>query len=299
MTATCLDGHGSNARYVSGCRCPACTAAALAAQSRRTRLIAYGRWAPFVDATPARAHIASLRRSGLGLRRIGVLAGVPFSTLIHLTCEGQRRGVTRRIRPETERKILAVRPAPGLIADGAAADSTGGRRRLQALIAAGHTNAVLAERLGLTPSNFGSLMQRPRWTARHLRDVQRLYDDMWDKPADESTPRARTAAAAARARAVRNGWVPPMAWDDDQIDDPAAVPAEGWERRDGKLRDAAALVEDATELIERQGYDRATAAIRLGVGRHALDKAFERIRAKEAASAAPGRLTRQGHTHAA
>lgn len=271
-------GHGTNGRYVAGCRCGDCLAAALAAQNRRSRLVAYGQWQPWADAGPVREHIRFLRGSGFGKRAIARASGVPLSTIDSLIYDDSP---DRRMRPEIERRILAVLPAPELLAPGAKTDSTGGRRRLQALIAAGHTNTILAARLGITTANFGSLLRREQWTARVIRDVQRLYAQMWDEPADEGTPRARTAAAAARARAERNGWPLPLAWDDDQIDNPDAGPAEGWQRHDGKLRDSAVLAEEATELITQQGYDRVTAAERLGVSRHALDKAFDRTRARE------------------
>lgn len=34
-------------------------------------------------------------------------------------------------------------------------------------------------------------------------------------------------------RSARAGWAPPMAWDDETIDDPAASPANGMDRKRG------------------------------------------------------------------
>ena len=49
------------------------------------------------------------------------------------------------------------------------------------------------------------------------RAVEDLYDRAWQGPRRPST--------ASRRRAVTAGWAPPLAWDDDTIDDPAASPA--------------------------------------------------------------------------
>ncbi len=117
-------------------------------------------------------------------------------------------------------------------------------------------------------------------TREHVRTgtakaVQNLYDQLWNRPPAAADHRARISASGARRYAEAHGWPPPLAWDDELIDDPAAGPAPGWRRRDGRLRRSADIAEDAAEL-QRQGFSRRQVAARLGVTRAALEKAISR-----------------------
>lgn len=173
---------------------------------------------------------------------------------------------------------------------GATLDAAGSRRRLQALMACGHTFQALAAALSWEPHRVRAVLDCSRVSARTAQAVAAVYGRMWDAAPDEGTPRAARDAARARRQAATAGWAVPMAWDDDDddghgIDDPAAVPAEGWQRHDTKLRSSAALVEDADFIIATQGCDRPTAAGRLGLAsRHALDTAYLRVAARTAAA---------------
>lgn len=280
--------HGTRARYVAGpdaggrpgrgCRCGACTAANRAQHRRRSRMIAYGQWQPYVDAEPARQHVQALRAAGLGRRRIAQLAGVPASAVAGLLYGQPGRPPARRLRPGTAARLLAVQPGPTARAAGTPVDAAGTQRRLQALVALGHPQATLARRLGMTRSNFGAMMRRPQVTAATARAATRLYGQLWDTPPPVGTPRARAIAAQARAHAAARGWPPPLAWDDDTIDNPAAEPLPYARRRVRRSGDA--LAADAAELL-RQGLSRTDTAERLGVTRAALNAAYARHTAKE------------------
>ena len=163
------------------------------------------------------------------------------------------------------------------LAPAALVDATAARRRLQALVALGWSQAKLAARLGMTPSNFGAMLDRGQVLAATDRAVAALYRELWDRAPDESTHRAKISASRARNYARGRGWPPPMAWDDEAIADPAAVPAEDWQRPSRPTRPAAELAAEAEELIG-WGYSRADAAERLGVTTGALEKAFDRVR---------------------
>lgn len=164
----------------------------------------------------------------------------------------------------------------------------GSQRRIQALIARGWAASELARCLAMLPTHLDRMLRedqpvRPGRAA----EITALYEALWNVPPDESTPAGRRSAASARRRARGRGWAPPMAWDDNPgdpcwIDDPAAGPAEGWQRRGGDRGDSAALAASAAELIEKQGYDRVLAADRLKVSRAALDKAISRTAAAAA-----------------
>lgn len=236
--------HGTRARYVfgaeggdraNGCRCAPCSRANRDAENERNKQIAYGRWKPYVDAGPARDHLRALSEGGVGWKRAAALAGVSTGCVSKILWGRPGAGgpPTRRIRPETEAAILAVRPGPAALAKSAPVDSTGTRRRVQALVARGWSQSKLAARLGMQPGNFGEIVyRRPAVTAATARAVERLYAELWDQPPPEASHRDKIAASRARRYAAERGWPPPAAWDDEAIDNPRAKPS-GW-RRDGR-----------------------------------------------------------------
>lgn len=287
MTATETRAHGTRARYVlgpgpgkgPGCRCAGCTAANRAAEHQRERAILYGRWQPYVDAEPVREHLRALFAAGIGRRRVEALAGVSSGSLSKILYGGPgNRPPSKRIRPKTAEAILAVRPEQEQLAPSALVDITGTRRRAQALVATGWSQARLARELGLTGANFCAMLRRDQVTAATARAVSGLYDRLWKQPPPERDQRTRGAASRARNHAEREGWAPPLAWDDDQIEDPAAQPAEGWKRPARATHRAADLAEDAEEVMRREGYTRENAAARLGVSLAALQGALDTVR---------------------
>ncbi len=282
--------HGTRARYVlgpgpgvsQGCRCGACTAANRQDAARRSRLRAYGQWQPYVDAGPARAHLAALSRAGVGWKRAAELAGLSSGTISKLLYGGPGgRPPSRRIRPETAEAILAVSLAPASLGQAALVPADGTRRRLQALVAIGWSQARLADRLGMLPSNFGTALTRDRVTAATARAAERLYDELWDQPPAEVGQHSRISASRARNYARVRGWAPPAAWDDDLMDDPDAAPAAGWQRTARRTLLAAEVAEDVAEL-RRQGCSREHIQMRLGLAKDALNKALSRAAQYEA-----------------
>lgn len=160
-------------------------------------------------------------------------------------------------------------------------DTAGTRRRLQALMRCGWSLSLLAARLGQSRQSLRAKMHRRRVTAATACAVRGLYDDLWDKPPPEGTRFERRAATMAREYAQERGWALPMAWDDDQIDDPAASPADGWERGTG--REYGTLAAEALELIGF-GLDERQAAERLGVSAGTLSVTLARATGKRAVS---------------
>lgn len=284
--------HGTCTRYrhgpdqdgrPGGCRCEPCRAADSQARRDRSRLKAYGRWQPpLTDAGPAREHVGKLRAYGAGLSRIAPAAGVSHGQLQRLVYGYAGSPPARRVRLETEARILAVRPSLALLGASASVDASGTHRRLQALIATGRGRGELAARLGVDRTNLNRILRRGRVSAATARAVAALYEETWDLAPDESTPRAARAAARARQEAQSCGWPLPAAWDDDEIDDPAAGPAEGWQR--SSRGTSAGLAEDAAELIAR-GYTREDIAERLEVKRDTLDAAIVRSARRAGAQA--------------
>lgn len=221
---------GTRTAYLAGCRCRDCRDAQSAYQrkwSRARAARAYGvnlLTHTLVDAEPVRAHIESLRAAGMGWKRVAIAAGVSngaMSKLLYGAAGGQP---SRSVRTTTAARILAVKPD---LAEHAVIDATGTRRRIQALVARGWSIPAVGRELGVNASNMHALLHRSQVIAATAAAVRDLYDRMWDAAPREDTWHARSAATRARLYAARHGWAPPMAWDDDAIDDPDASPAVG------------------------------------------------------------------------
>lgn len=260
--------HGQRSTYVKGCRCTDCRAA----NARYAKLAKYrqdtGRTV-MVDAAPVKRHLEQLRASGVGKRTIAAQAGVSHTVLNRLLGLDHSRPA-QRIRPETAQRLLAVQPEQ--LADGAYIDATGTTRRLQALVALGHSQTSIAERMGWTVANLNVLVlgRRTQVTVATAKLIAALYDEL-----------AMTPGTSARARSIAQArrWAPPLAWDDDTIDDPAARPhgSDASARWMTSRRDMAAVVEDFTDM-RNAGATFASAAARLGMSEQALERALYRAR---------------------
>ncbi|WP_030304192.1 hypothetical protein [Streptomyces katrae] len=249
-------------------------------QERRRQAIAEGRWQPFTDASPVRDYMADLRGQGVTLKRIAELGNVPWGTVSGLTY-GANGHIPQRVRTEIANAILAVRPTWKDVADEAFVPGVGTGRRLQALVAVGWPAPVLAARLDMFETYMNKILrgERPRITARLARAVAALYDELWNlEPLEHGVLPASKSRAQSRARGHQ--WSLPAAWDDDQIDDPDALPAA--------VEDVPryiALGEDCLEL-ERQGHSREQIAARLGVTRDGLQRALALYRKTQMEAAA-------------
>lgn len=103
-------------------------------------------------------------------------------------------------------------------------DSTGVRRRLRALVAAGFGYNVLGELMDCSAQAIYQLVKSE--APAHSSTVARvcmLYDKIaYSDPFDYGA----TMLGVSRAKGVarRNGWAPVQCWDEDTVDDPAAHP---------------------------------------------------------------------------
>jgi transcriptional regulator with XRE-family HTH domain len=228
--------HGTYAAYVlDRCRCLPCARANSDYEANRTRQIAYGRWNQRIPAGPVREHVRSLMDAGIGLKRIVKISGVSQGSLWKLMY-GKRQAdgtqqPSRRILRETAEKLYAIDPdwtgdeLP--LADGARVPAdvcVGVTRRIQALVALGWSQSKLAAQLGIQRSNFR--LTEYQWSLRWqtVKAVRALYEELSMTLPPEDDWRQRIAASRARNYAAARGWAPPLAWDDDQIDDPTASP---------------------------------------------------------------------------
>lgn len=232
---------------ISSCKAPGCTAAAHTRgfcesdYRRKIRMGIYG----WVDPAEARAHVAKLRDLGWTWEQIAAAAGLSTYVPHRLGT-----GATTRLRTESAAALLAVPLTPASSHRGI--DSTGTRRRVQALAWMGWPKSEVARRAGTTASTLQTLILPTRRISVALaRRVAAVYDELCLTPGPSKI-------SAGKARGL--GFVSPMAWDDDTIDDPTSRPDLG-----EKTSRPQALAENADELIVGQGYTPEHAADRLGV----------------------------------
>jgi hypothetical protein len=207
-------GCGATEHFGRG-RCQTCYS------QHRAKEIAYGRWEPDrVDATPAREHLARLRAAGLRPHHIAQLGGFHDPAVTRV--EGEH-AVSR----DTEAAILAIAvpetPAE-VLPDTAYVPIHGAQRRIQALVAAGHTQTYLSQRLGMKdPCSMASLVGRvvpagttgESITVGRERLVRELFDELQMVPG---------TSARARNHGAARSWALPWEWDEDQIDRPDGTP---------------------------------------------------------------------------
>jgi AraC-like DNA-binding protein len=203
--------HGTRAAYTQdGCKCPSCQRANRTAQQARRRAIAYGQWHPYADAEPLRAHLTQLLDSGISLATIAARAGVSRGTL-HALLSTHHAATRPRVRARTAqciRQVTAVGQHPALV------DSTGAKRRLQALIANGWSMARLATHVHCHPSTISRLLRGATITGNIDHAIRDLYTLLADQPLSTATPGERSSVEAARRHANAHGWATPDQWTD-------------------------------------------------------------------------------------
>jgi len=222
--------HGTYACYVlDRCHCTPCSTERSRWERTTSRAKAYGRWDNLVDATPAREHITALAAQGMGLKRIVAVSDISQGLLWKLIYGKRHKDGSRipsvRITKSAHARILAIRLD---LADGAKISSIGTTRRIQALVAVGWSQSKIAARLAIGRANFTALAQgRTGVTTARAKAVADLYDQLWNT----APPRAEWRDKIAYTRSIRYaalaGWVVPMAWDEDTLDNPEATPDLG------------------------------------------------------------------------
>ncbi|WP_280460882.1 helix-turn-helix domain-containing protein [Nocardia carnea] len=257
-------------QQVTGCACGASSTHARGLcntcyRRHRTRERAYGRWddrpTAHVTTDRAKAHRDRLRAAGMRDRHIELVAGIAGTG--QLSRLPQQATITR----EVEAAILAV-PIPERAAEVVPPTSRvpihGARRRIQALIADGHTQKNLAQRLGIgSPNGIATLVGRTysvrvpgeSVTAERDQQVRELFDELQLTPG---------SSVRARALGQRKGWPRPLEWDEDQIDrldgsptwcerTPEAVRRGSREEREEKVLALTAAGRTISEIAEEVG----------------------------------------------
>ncbi|WAJ48034.1 hypothetical protein OK015_28720 (plasmid) [Mycobacterium sp. Aquia_216] len=225
----------------------------------------HGDWlSHYIDSEPVRNHITRLRVAGMEIKHIARSCGISPGA-IELIVD-RRTGAAVKVLRSTAAKILAV-TAPSATDDVPVAtrpaSALGTRRRVRALVAAGYTPSMLSHELGITPKNTYTLFSHcdevPAAIAHAVAD---LFDrlEMTPGPSD----RARILAHKLR-------WAPPLAWDEDSIDDPNSDPAPAATK-------PPTFAERYRELRELGVHDELAIARRLGMKVDSLQRQLARYR---------------------
>ncbi|MFF0633487.1 hypothetical protein ACFYTS_13410 [Nocardia sp. NPDC004151] len=226
----------------------------------RTRQIAYGRWNPRVPGDAVRAHIETLGAAGVRPGQVAHLAGLGHSTISRILANPGGR-VSDRIQAAIL-KVAVPEHAGDVTADNALVPILGARRRVQALVAAGHPASRIAREIGVAPNSatMAALVGKRTdgqtsgrsITAERERAVRAVFD-RWQWVPGQS--------ARARAIGARNGWPLPLEWDETAIDDPHSRPEKA------RWTPASAREErrDHVDRLTSQGLTAPEIAERLGI----------------------------------
>jgi hypothetical protein len=211
----------------------------------------------YVDSAGCIEHLGRLRAKGYSLERLAQMTGLSRSTFQNMGTYTERACVEMRVR----NAIFAVPIPDEIIAGGSLLmDGTGTRRRLQALSAIGHTQDMLAPMFGVAPQAVGKWAVSEQVSAATVVRVREVFAKLHMIPGTN-----RISIARARTK----GWLPPLAWDEDEIDDPDAQPhlvkgSKGdWVPR---MREYQALGMSVRAMAQMEG-----------ITPHAINKRLERL----------------------
>lgn len=209
--------HGTYLAYdKDACRCYDCCAAKM-----RHRYRVIGQACGLVSADRSREHV-TLLLSVLTVGQIEARSGVNRTTIRRLI--GSHRGAPRseRVERTTEAALFAVRPVRFGPEKIGFVDGTGTRRRLRALMALGWGGVWINAQLKTSSATAWRITVKDRPVTVQMRDaVVHIYDRF-----SMSVPPPSYGTMVAKRTARTHGWPPPLAWDDESIDDPSARPVE-------------------------------------------------------------------------
>jgi hypothetical protein len=196
--------HGTASRYSHhGCRCDECRVAASLRINkwRRERALGITR---MVEADATRDHLRWLSDCGIGQVAVEVASGVSRSQVVKI-----KLGQVKRVRIETERRILAVSLADGK--PGAPVRNPAVFRMVEELKAQGWSERELARRIGLCGQSGLQLNRRTqRVTSAKAQRIEALYRELMAPlvgrrefdAARQADYRARKAAGNVNGRAA-------------------------------------------------------------------------------------------------
>ena len=161
--------HGSRLRYIAGCKCVPCRAAASRYETHRALERLKGNGNGLVGTTHVRSHLMKLSLRGVGLKQVAKIARVSRTILSKI-----RQGERNNMRAQSAKRVLAV-TAFDLAA---AATVPAGRtwQRLNWLLEQGFTRQALARKLGSRAKVASLQIRRGHVLVRTACAVKRLFE---------------------------------------------------------------------------------------------------------------------------
>ncbi|HEY3559629.1 MAG TPA: hypothetical protein VGL05_19305 [Kribbella sp.] len=211
--------HGRRSGYLAGCRNTCCSEPNRRWTKQWRLQAARNGGRTTVPTEPIRQHVLQLQ-SSMSLSAIGKACGMNSSQMVRLV-----RGDHPRMWADTARRLLAVRP--DMQVGGAYVSAVGSRRRVQALVAVGYGLERIEPYLsGYGRTNLRMLANGDRgWiTSDVAQRIKAAYEELSMRQPAAPTRQHQAGITKSRNRARALGWVSPLAWDDDTIDDPNARP---------------------------------------------------------------------------
>ena len=213
-----------------------------------------------VPVGPVREHVLSLRGAHVSQRAIARAAGCS-ATLVRDIERAKYsrvcRGPAARLMRLSVADVVASRELPK-----DRVPAIGAVRRVRALLALGHSHATITT-AGGPGWNSGDVTRDPdrQWTFLAVHEAAtRAYGALSMCPGTNGLVRARAAAA---------GYLPPLCWDEEDLDDPAAVPHLARRHNEHLDLDEFMWLVDAGEAPAR-------AALRCGVSVAGVERAARR-----------------------
>lgn len=256
--------HGSEAGNEQHIRdgeqpCQACYMGKLKAARRRNKRKTMGHaYTHPVD--QARERVLEWRSAGASLDEIAVHVSATAGPMSQSTIWAVAHGQRDRIYDRNARKILGAKGHP--------VTTAGITRRLQALAWMGWSVDQIAEASGVHADTISDARKRPQefMAVRVKAALVDAYERLHMQSPKAAGRWERAGVTRVRNHALRNGWLPPLAW--IEIDDQRECP-EGWQYRPSERTEALA------EMDER-GDGISVACRALKTSREALEKWCQR-----------------------
>lgn len=169
-----------------------------------------------VDSRPAQQHVRALLALGWSGDSLALVAKEQVSsTTLRALADGEHPLIERATEAAALALPMTVAP-PEWLPGNCLVPTLGARRRIEALLSLGwpHRALVADYRIESTHLTRGTYAQTRVDKWRRVNDV---YDEL-------SMRLGPSSITVHRARAA--GYQPPLAWDDDTIDDPKASPSQ-------------------------------------------------------------------------
>jgi lambda repressor-like predicted transcriptional regulator len=221
------------------------------------------------DAGPAADHVQRLLAAGWSLRSIADAAGCAPQVVCRLKHRQQPRitnAVAQRLFAVTDGTILTRGNDDGFVRN------LGARRRIEALLALGWRHTEITAAMAAADPSVRTTSQLVKhqignWIGRRTHDaVCAAYDQLALRPGPSTV---------TRNRSLKAGYAPPLAWDDEDLDNPDAQPAGVDTDRKPNRKQKLPPVEDLLFLLET-GESIAAIASRYGASEDGVLAALRR-----------------------